>query len=128
LRKLILNKPVLTSQLQQALEGEYKDKPLQITIKQAVNIKTTAQLGYYFTLIKLIIDETGDKDTDIKFKYSTGFTREIFLNGEIKVIPKSKANATIKDASKLIERAVEVCHLLNIRIPMQEQHYRNMHV
>ncbi len=105
-----------------------KGKPLEIRVTQAKRMKTTAQNSFYYALLALIADYTGEDSESIKFrmKIQLGYFDEIWVSGIAEKKVKSMAKVSVDESNIFIDAALQICSHLNLRVPAREQHYREI--
>lgn len=103
---------------------QYREHDVLIEIGKFSKSRTGQQNRYFWALVGLIADETGQPKEDIKDRlmHALGHKQMKWVNGEAITVIKSTTQLNVEQFGELIEATQQLCRALNINYP-EPGHY-----
>lgn len=102
----------------------YRDGDVEIRVQRHKRQRTNQQNAYFWALVGLIEDETGeDKETiKIRLMHALGHVRQVYSQGEYVLVAKSTTTLGTREFGELINATQSLCQQLGIRYPLPAEY------
>lgn len=83
-----------------------KARALEVIVRPEVKVKSRDQLGYYWHIVRAMAAHSGNDPDDLDEILTKKFvgTRDVVTAGEVHKFPRSKADLSMQEMSKVIEQ------------------------